>query len=240
MSLVHDVPSTSRSQASASKREVVVIGRDLECGARAHPFSLLNALTKRGFDVVVAASLLVLLLPLFAALALLISLDGGPVIYRHRRLGRELRPFECLKFRSMMTGEVLEEYLLYNPVAAEEWKRDHKLASDPRITSIGNVLRATSLDELPQLVNVLRGDMSLVGPRPITSAETSFYGSLISFYASVRPGITGLWQVSGRSDVDYTSRVVLDRCYATVNNVFMDLAILLSTPVAVLSRRGAR
>lgn len=202
----------------------------------------INYAIKRFIDVAVGSILIISLSPLFLLVALLICLDGGPLLSRDVRLGRHLRSFSCWKFRSMMPGaeQVLEEYLSYNAEDAQLWARERKLAFDPRITTVGRVLRKTSLDELPQLFNVLRGDMSLVGPRPVTRDELAYYGASIGCYASVKPGMTGLWQVSGRSEIGYEARVVLDRCYANVHNVVMDLAILLRTPGAVLSRRGAR
>ncbi|RVU15951.1 sugar transferase [Methylobacterium oryzihabitans] len=197
---------------------------------------------KRAVDVVGALVLLALLWPLFVAVAVLVSLDGGPVFYGHRRVGRGGRAFDCLKFRTMIPGaaECLREYLSYHPAASVEWHASQKLARDPRVTPVGAFLRRSSLDELPQLVNVLRGEMSLVGPRPVTRSEMEHYGPVAALYASVPPGMTGLWQVSGRSDVGYAARVALDQQYVERWSLLHDLAILLVTPRVVLQRSGAR
>jgi lipopolysaccharide/colanic/teichoic acid biosynthesis glycosyltransferase len=197
---------------------------------------------KRLMDIVGAGLLFITLAPVFALIAMVVALDGGPVLYNHRRIGKNGVPFDCLKFRTMMVGAdtCLDEYLTYHPLAGEEWARDQKLSFDPRITPIGKLLRQTSLDELPQLFNVVKGDMSLVGPRPITEGELRHYGASAMHYLSVRPGITGLWQISGRNDVSYQKRVVFDRNYVEGMSLWQDLVILSKTPSAVLSRRGAR
>jgi lipopolysaccharide/colanic/teichoic acid biosynthesis glycosyltransferase len=197
---------------------------------------------KRAVDVVLAGLLLLLGLPVFILLALLVRLDGGPVFFAHERVGRGGRRFGCLKFRSMVTDSNvrLEALLASDPAARAEWDATRKLQHDPRITWMGRFLRASSLDELPQLLNVLRGEMSLVGPRPVVAAElTAHYGAAARHYLSVRPGITGLWQVSGRSTTSYDTRVALDVRYATNPSLLADLRILLRTPGAVLLRRGA-
>ena len=169
------------------------------------------------------------------------ALDGGPVLYSHTRIGVRGRPFGCLKFRSMVpdSDEVLRRLLNSDPAAAAEWADTQKLRRDPRITAVGRWLRATSLDELPQLLNILRLDMSLVGPRPIVQAEVPRYGEDIAYYFEARPGLTGLWQVSGRSDTGYDQRVRLDTWYVKNWSIWHDLAILAKTVPAVLKRRGA-
>ena len=197
---------------------------------------------KRALDIVGAGSLLLMTLPVFLLLALLVRMDGGPAFYAHERVGRGARRFGCLKFRSMVTDSAarLEALLAHDPAARAEWEATRKLRHDPRITWIGRFLRASSLDELPQLLNVLRGEMSLVGPRPVIAAElAAHYGAAAEHYLSVRPGITGLWQVSGRSSTSYATRVALDVRYATNPSLLGDLRILLRTPAAVLLRRGA-
>lgn len=199
---------------------------------------------KRALDCVAAAFLLVLLTPLLVALAVVVRLDGGRSIYRHRRIGRHGRPFDCLKFRSMAVDadERLSELLRSCPDARRSWERFRKLENDPRVTRTGRWLRRSSLDELPQLLNVLRGDMSLVGPRPVTvdelAAEYAPRGAAHA-YISVRPGLTGPWQVGGRSGVDYDQRVLLDLGYAADVSATRDLWILARTVPAVLARRGA-
>ena len=197
---------------------------------------------KRALDIAGAGSLLLLSLPVFLVLALLVRLDGGPAFFAHERVGRGGRRFGCFKFRSMVTDSAarLEALLAHDPAARAEWEATRKLRHDPRTTWVGRFLRASSLDELPQLINVLRGDMSLVGPRPVTAAElAAHYGAAAEHYLSVRPGITGLWQVSGRSNTSYAIRVALDVRYATNPSLMADLRILLRTPAAVLLRRGA-
>ncbi len=189
-----------------------------------------------------SASMLFLLLPLLAALALVVAMDGGPVLFRHRRIGRDGVPFDCLKFRSMIDDAEASfaEFLSYHPGVVREWETDRKLRFDPRVTAVGRMMRSTSLDELPQLVNVLFGDMSLVGPRPVTQVEVIAYGDASAAYQRVRPGITGLWQVSGRNDVDFATRVAIDERYVRDSGLLIDLRILLMTPSVVLRRRGAR
>ena len=192
-------------------------------------------------DMAGAAVLLTALSPLLLAIGLAVKLDGGPAFFAHSRIGAGRRRFGCLKFRSMRTDSaaVLRELLLTDPARAAEWAATQKLRDDPRVTRLGRILRATSLDELPQLFNVLRGEMSLVGPRPIVDAEAVHYGPALDYYVQTRPGLTGLWQVSGRSDVDYPRRVQLDVIYVKNWTLWNDLAILCRTIPAVLKRKGA-
>nr|WP_281413529.1 sugar transferase [Microvirga antarctica] len=197
---------------------------------------------KRGFDMVAAFVLLLMSVPLFLAVAALVAIDGGPVFYLHKRIGRNGVTFGCLKFRTMILGaeDCLDEYLFHHPAAQMEWAKEQKLAFDPRVTAIGRFLRLSSIDELPQLLNVLKGDMSLVGPRPVTQGELVHYGLATPLYKSVRPGITGLWQVSGRNDLEYNKRVRLDETYVRNWSLMADFSILLRTPAVVISRKGAR
>jgi undecaprenyl-phosphate galactose phosphotransferase len=196
---------------------------------------------KMVFDVVVATLLLMILALPMLLIACCIRLDGGHVLFAQSRVGLGGRTFPCFKFRTMVTNAhaVLRELLDRDPVARGEWTEAHKLTRDPRITPIGRFLRATSLDELPQLFNVLRLEMSLVGPRPIVPEEIKRYEEDISFYFEIKPGLTGLWQVSGRSTTSYARRVQLDSWYVRNWSVWHDLAILLKTIPAVLKRRGA-
>ena len=199
-------------------------------------------IAKRALDMIGAGIGLVLLSPFFLIVALMVRADGGPAFFAHQRVGRGGKLFGCLKFRSMVIDSQarLETLLANDPAARAEWEATRKLKNDPRITPIGRFLRSTSLDELPQLINVLRGEMSLVGPRPVQEAEIDrYYGASAAHYMAVRPGITGLWQVSGRSETSYESRVALDVAYVSRPSMIADLTILLRTPVAVLSRRGA-
>ncbi|HJT44110.1 MAG TPA: sugar transferase [Rhizomicrobium sp.] len=169
-----------------------------------------------------------------------LSVFGNP-IFSQRRVGRDGKLFSCYKFRSMVNNaeQVLEDYLRDNPAAQEEWLRNFKLAHDPRITPMGAFLRKSSLDELPQLFNVLRGDMSLVGPRPIVPAEVPRYAGRIRAYQKVRPGLTGLWQVSGRNLVSYRRRVALDAFYARERSIALDVVILVKTVGVVIGGKGA-
>jgi Undecaprenyl-phosphate galactose phosphotransferase WbaP len=201
----------------------------------------LARMVKTAVDFIVACAMTVVLLPVLLIIAALIKLDGGPALFSHRRIGHGGHRFNCLKFRTMVTNSdaVLRRHLAENPAAAAEWAETRKLRNDPRITAIGRILRKTSLDELPQLFNVLRLDMSLVGPRPIVGEEICRYGDDIGYYYETRPGITGLWQVSGRSDTSYTRRVELDRWYVKNWTLAQDFAILMQTIPAVLLRRGA-
>ena len=199
-------------------------------------------IAKRALDMIGAGIGLMLLSPFFLIVALMVRADGGPAFFAHQRVGRGGKLFGCLKFRSMVIDSQarLETLLANDPAARAEWEATRKLKNDPRITRIGRFLRSTSLDELPQLINVLRGEMSLVGPRPVQEAEIDrYYGASAAHYMAVRPGITGLWQVSGRSETSYESRVALDVSYVSRPSLLADFSILLRTPIAVLSRRGA-
>jgi exopolysaccharide production protein ExoY len=201
-----------------------------------------SSLVKRSLDLTISCVCLLLLAPLmlFIGLAAWAS-DGGPMFFGHERIGLNGKTFRCWKFRSMVpdAGSVLAEYLAAHPEAKFEWELSHKLKQDPRITPIGRFLRASSLDELPQLFNVLSGEMSLVGPRPIVTGEVVKYGSNFGHYCSCRPGITGLWQISGRSDVSYDQRVAFDTTYALTQSAWLDLRVLFMTIPAVLMRRGS-
>ena len=198
-------------------------------------------LTKRLFDLVSATALLVLLSPILLFISVALKLEGGNVFFAHQRIGKNGRKFGCYKFRSMVPNaeQLLTQLLAKNPEMQAEWQREHKLKDDPRVSKLGDFLRRTSLDELPQLLNVLKSEMSLVGPRPIVQEELQRYGSEKSYYLMVRPGMTGLWQVSGRNDVDYETRVYLDAWYVKNWSLWYDLAILFKTIKVVFSRNGA-
>jgi Undecaprenyl-phosphate galactose phosphotransferase WbaP len=198
---------------------------------------------KRALDIAVASLALLFVAPLLLIIALLVRLqDGKAAIFSHTRYGQNGRTFKCLKIRSMVpdAAERLQELLERDPDAKREWELTQKLTHDPRITPLGQFIRATSIDELPQLINVLKGDMSLVGPRPISLSERSKYGENFADYCSVRPGITGLWQVSGRSNVSYPERVRMDTAYALNRSFWGDIVIMLKTIPAVLKSDGAR
>lgn len=217
---------------------------DVRMGAReAYPAlpSHYDFHASRIIDIVVSLLGLLFLLPLMVMIALAIMItDKGPIFFAHRRIGRGGRSFNVIKFRSMVTDSEarLNHLLATNPAARAEWEMDRKLRNDPRITPIGNFLRKTSFDELPQLINVLRGEMSIVGPRPIVAEEISFYGAYFPYYCSVTPGITGFWQISGRNNVVYRRRVAMDVVYARRKSVVWDLKIMVLTVPAVLMSRG--
>lgn len=203
--------------------------------ARAMPF------TKRAFDMVGALTLLLVLSPLLAVVAVAVRLSGPRVFFAHSRVGEGGRIFPCYKFRTMVPDaqRVLDRLLEERPELRDEWQREFKLKDDPRVTRVGRFLRKYSLDELPQFWNVLRGDMSLVGPRPITVDELDRYGRHAYVYLATRPGVTGLWQVSGRSDLDYDHRIRLDREYVERRCLSLDFAIAFKTAWVVLRRKGA-
>ncbi|MBO1325140.1 exopolysaccharide biosynthesis polyprenyl glycosylphosphotransferase [Acetobacter sp. TBRC 12305] len=197
---------------------------------------------KIALDLFAASLILLAILPVLAIVYILVRLDGGPAVFGHMRVGRNGRAFRCLKFRTMAVDAdaALAELLANDATAAAEWAATRKLTSDPRVTPIGRVLRKTSLDELPQVFNVLRLEMSLVGPRPIVAAEEVHYGKDMAYYTATRPGITGLWQVSGRSDTSYVRRVQLDNWYVRNWSLWRDIVILVKTVPAVLAQKGAR
>jgi Undecaprenyl-phosphate galactose phosphotransferase WbaP len=199
-------------------------------------------LLKRGMDIVIAGIAGILLLPLFLVLAAATKLSSsGPVLYGHQRVGRDNCRFKAWKFRTMILNAdlALESYLNGHPESREEWERDHKLKNDPRVTSLGKWMRKWSIDELPQIWNVLRGDMSIVGPRPIVDAEIGKYGEHFESFCSVPPGITGLWQVCGRNDTTYEERIQLDMYYIHHWSPWLDLYLLARTIKTVLFTKGA-
>lgn len=216
-------------------RELILLSSESRLG------SWVGRMIKYSFDHVVAALLVVALSPVMLLIGLTIRLGGGPVFFVHDRIGRNGREFPCLKFRTMLLDAdlALSRLLDGDDEARRQWQETRKLKADPRVTRFGAWLRRTSLDELPQLFNVLRGEMSLVGPRPIVMAEQALYGPDLPFYTFFRPGITGLWQVSGRNDIDMTRRIALDRWYASNWSLWLDIVLLAKTVPTVLRRRGA-
>jgi exopolysaccharide production protein ExoY len=222
---------------SITNAEVGSSGLDSKFGARR------GAGAKRAFDITAASIMLLFALPaMFFIAVIMFSTDRGPILFSHERIGHGGKRFKCLKFRSMVVNsqEALRRHLEMFPQARAEWEATQKLRDDPRITPLGRFLRVTSLDELPQLINVIRGEMSLVGPRPIVQDEVVRYADQIEHYSAVRPGITGLWQVSGRSDVDYDQRVQLDSLYVREWSFLGDFVILIKTVKVVIMRTGSR
>jgi Undecaprenyl-phosphate galactose phosphotransferase WbaP len=197
---------------------------------------------KRLVDITLSALVLTVTSPLFLIISTAIKLSSrGPVVFRHRRIGARGRYFDCYKFRTMVVDadRKLEEVLAGSPDLRKEFAKTHKLKDDPRVTRIGALLRKTSLDEFPQFWNVLKGDMSIVGPRPIVTEEMTRYGRWLPLVLELRPGITGLWQVSGRNDTTYAERVALDRRYALTRTIATDFSIMAKTPTVMLKRNGA-
>lgn len=197
---------------------------------------------KRFLDIILSGILLVGFSPLWIIIALAIYLeDGRPIFFGHPRVGKAKQPFVCWKFRSMVSNaeEISQDWKIHSPKLAKEFSENFKLVSDPRITKVGKILRKTSLDEFPQLWNVLKGEMSLVGPRPLTSAEIPKYGQEFSYYCQVQPGITGLWQISGRATLSFRDRVNLDVVYIKTWSLSKDMLILVLTIPAVFSQKGA-
>lgn len=204
------------------------------------PPSLYTRWGKRALDVMVSSMMLLMVAPLLLVLAAVVALDGGRPFFAHRRVGLGGAFFPCLKVRSMRHGAEaeLKRILAEDPEAAAEWAETHKLNNDPRVTAVGRFLRRSSLDELPQLVNVLRGEMSIVGPRPVTYDELAKYGTSADAYLALKPGLTGPWQVDGRNELSYDERVALDAGYADNMTLVGDVTIILKTGLSVLKLTG--
>jgi len=250
IAVIDDVADASKqfSAGRFSSLHIVEIGRrghDRFDVSKYGPISVaergLYPIFKRAFDIVGASLAIVFLSPLLATIVACTYVSGGSPLFRHRRVGRGGVFFDCFKFRTMVTDadRVLQNLLDSDRQIKEEWLRDHKLRDDPRITRFGRFLRRTSLDELPQLWNVLRGDMSLVGPRPVVPDELRRYGTKVATFLSARPGITGLWQISGRNNTDYRRRVALDVCYVRSRSAILDIYILVQTLRVVFTTSGA-
>ncbi len=236
------IPDTGSMPLSNMDMESLVDGHLVMLRMRNNLKSKWNRLFKFVFDWCLTLMGTICILPVLIVIALWIYHDSpGPVIFRHKRVGRGGKEFYCYKFRSMVVDAEakLKEILEKDPEARAEWDKDFKLKHDPRITKSGTFLRKTSLDELPQIFNVLKGEMSLVGPRPIIQAEVSRYGAFIEDFYLVRPGITGMWQTSGRSDVDYDERVQMDTWYVRNWNIWFDIVLLWRTFKVVLGGKGA-
>ncbi len=244
------LPDQPPPRAQPSRTNAVSPPRLVEVSAGAHRprlsvgLNMAERAIKRLFDL--ASVLVILALFWWAIIAVAIAVrltTGSPIIFGHKRIGRDGREFKCYKFRSMVPNadEVLAHLLATNADAREEWNRDFKLKDDPRITRVGRFIRKTSLDEFPQLWNVVVNDMSIVGPRPVVKKELDQYyvGACKAHYLSVKPGLTGLWQVSGRNDMDYSERVELDRSYVCSWGVFSDFMIVMRTVGVMFRRKGA-
>ncbi len=237
------IESGARMDFSTGTRKLTKIyQRKVEYGSSQSFNHRLNSLAKNTFDFCFAVVALCFFAPLMLVIAVLILvLNGRPIFYSQWRVGKGGRLFRCFKFRTMVpnSDQVLTDLLSSDHAAQEEWMATQKLAIDPRISSLGRFLRKTSFDELPQFWNVIKGDMSIVGPRPIVTSEIWRYGQFFEDYTAIRPGITGLWQISGRSDTTYAHRVSLDCEYVANHSFFWDLSIILKTVKVVLKRDGA-
>ncbi len=227
---------------AGSQAEMQTEFRDTRVRSAAHFTEPVGGLAKRSFDLLAAMMAIIMLAPLLIGIALLVRLTSpGPVLYGHRRIGFGGKSFNCWKFRTMaVNGDViLDRCLRDNPDLRKEWTETQKLRDDPRVTPVGRILRKLSIDELPQLFNILMGNMSVVGPRPVVTDEARRYGPSFNHYLRTRPGLTGLWQVSGRSDTGYRQRVILDRCYVRNWSIICDIGIILRTIPAVLRAGGS-
>jgi lipopolysaccharide/colanic/teichoic acid biosynthesis glycosyltransferase len=238
-------PSLPERRSPSGETRLTLIGRSRTFLKRGQPvktprvkpkrlsFQALNGeFAKRLFDIVFSLSVLILFSPVYLILALLIALSSeGPIFYVQERVGKNYKPFNCIKFRTMVTNadEILMQMMDTSPELRQEFENNFKLKHDPRITTIGKFLRITSLDEFPQFWNVLKGDMSVVGPRPLVAEELPKYGYYIDQILTIRPGITGLWQVSGRNDIPYPRRVQIDLHYVKFRNFWLDIWIVLKT-----------
>jgi len=223
---------------SATTEVELFIDRRIKSRSARYP---VGGVSKRVLDILISSSALLAFAPLFLLIALLLKVtDRGPVLYRQPRVGFLSSAFGCFKFRTMvMDGDaVLARHFRDDPDAAREWAETRKLKRDPRVTAVGQVLRQMSLDELPQLWNVLRGDMSIVGPRPVVIEEITMYGSSAGHYLLTRPGLTGAWQVNGRNDVSYERRVSLDRDYVENWSFWKDIKIIVKTVPVVFAAKG--
>lgn len=202
--------------------------------------SIFYIVSKRIIDIVGSLAGLILLSPLFLIVAILIKLEDpkGNIIFSHMRVGKDGKLFPCLKFRSMFSNaEDMKRN--FTEEQKKEYEETFKLQNDPRVTKVGRFIRKTSLDEFPQLINILKGEMTLVGPRPIVIDELVFYGEYQRYYKSVKPGLTGLWQVNGRSDTTYDERVALDMEYIRTRNILKDIKIIIMTVLKVIKKEGA-
>ena len=230
--------ATAAVLAPVGLAAIIVARRRHRDVPREHPAPSRYPAAKKIVDILFATILLIICSPILGMLALLVKLDSaGPVIYRRRVIGKNGRSFDMYKFRSMVADA--EQILGSNDHLSRDYYLKCKLHNDPRVTRLGRLLRKTSLDELPQIINVMLGDMSFVGPRPIHAEETKIYGPDIEQFMTVTPGITGLWQIQGRSDLSYEARVALDMSYIRNRSALLDIFIILRTVLVVLQRRGA-
>nr|WP_319249960.1 sugar transferase [uncultured Celeribacter sp.] len=234
------IPLHQGERPFVPQQDITDARAQIRYGQRAQRTSIYSGFGKRLFDLSFLLLALPILLPMIGLLACIARLDGGAAFFSHKRIGKNGQLFSCLKIRTMVPDAEarLQEYLAENPDQMSLWQQNFKLENDPRITRIGTFLRSTSLDELPQFLNVLKGDLSVVGPRPVTPEELAKYGDAAAEVFAQRPGITGLWQVCGRNDLSYDDRVDLDLSYVRTVNFWTDLRLVVLTVGTVLKRTG--
>ncbi|MGB0064908.1 MAG: sugar transferase [Terracidiphilus sp.] len=238
---MHLVSTADGHELQASQEEGVLLDPARSYSLRLPTQRIGYRIVKPAMDLAIAAAILPLAFMLGLAIAILVKISSpGPVFFRHRRVGTGRRPFLLWKFRTMFHGSdhALSLHLARDPDAHQEWARHQKLRQDPRVTRIGRLLRRTHLDELPQLLNVIAGEMSLVGPRPVIEEELKRFGAGDRLYTAAKPGMTGLWQVSGRASLPYERRIALDVQYVATWSVLGDLRVLIRTFGAICDARG--
>ena len=237
-----NAPATTAQTYGEQVRRASVAHPSADRLPASRPAQAVGGNAKRVSDIALACIALIGLMPILLGVALLLKVTSrGPVFYGHERVGLGGRRFRCMKFRTMVVDgdRVLEEYFRQFPAERDVWLAERKLRNDPRVTPLGAILRKLSIDELPQLYNIIMGQMSIVGPRPVVADELKIYGGSAAHYLRTRPGLTGLWQISGRNDTGYQKRVLLDRLYVLRWSMLLDLRIVVLTVPAVLSSRGA-
>lgn len=241
---VSDVVENQELNAINQVRKIISVQENIEKSKELMGSKIIQKGIKRVFDIFVGVIGVILLIPITIVVYIInkiIREDDGPIFYKQTRIGKGGKHFTIYKYRTMIVDadKVLEEYLEQNPDRKKEFEENQKLTNDPRVTKLGKILRKTSMDELPQLINMLKGDMSLIGPRPIVDREVELFGDSMPIVHSVRPGITGYWAVNGRSTTTYAERVQMERYYAEHFSLWLDIKIFFKTFIAVLKREGA-
>ena len=244
METVSDISQNQEMEAINQVRKIINAQKNIEETKKFFSIKNIEKGIKRVFDIFVGVIGVVLLIPITIVVYIInkiIKEDDGPIFYKQTRIGKGGKHFTIYKYRTMIVDadKVLDEYLEQNPERKKEFEANQKLTNDPRITKLGKILRKTSMDELPQLINILKGDMSLIGPRPIVDREVKLFGDSMPIVHSVRPGITGYWAVNGRSTTTYAERVQMERYYAEHFSLWLDIKIFFKTFITVLKREGA-
>ncbi len=244
METVSDISQDKEMEAINQVRKIINAQKNIEETQKIFSIKNIEKGIKRVFDIFVGVIGVILLIPITIVVYIInkiVKEDDGPIFYKQTRLGKGGKHFTIYKYRTMIVDadKVLDEYLAQNPERKKEFEANQKLTNDPRITKLGKILRKTSMDELPQLINILKGDMSLIGPRPIVDREVELFGDSMPIVHSVRPGITGYWAVNGRSTTTYAERVQMERYYAEHFSLWLDIKIFFKTFITVLKREGA-